>query len=138
MLYSGAMAYASAPDPKAYEAQVYQIVRMIPSGRVMTYGQIAALIAPPPGVDPIQYHKLAPRWVGTAMAHCPDEVPWQRVINSQGKVSERPGMGMMVQRKLLEQEGVVFDERERVDLKRYQWSPGEAGQTSEPAQPRLL
>jgi methylated-DNA-protein-cysteine methyltransferase-like protein len=126
------------PDPRAYAAQVYDIVRMIPSGRVMTYGQIAALILPPPGVDPLQYQKLSPRWVGTAMAHCQDDVPWQRVINSQGKVSERPGMGMMVQRKLLEQEGVVFDERERVDLKRYQWTPDERGQPGGPQQPSLF
>jgi methylated-DNA-protein-cysteine methyltransferase-like protein len=89
----------------------------------MTYGQIAALILPPPGVDPAQYLKLSPRWVGSAMAQCPDDVPWQRVINSQGKVSPRPGFGPTVQRKLLEQEGVVFDEHDRVDLKRYGWEP---------------
>ncbi len=114
---------SNPPDPKAYATKVYEIVRAIPSGRVMTYGQIAALIPPPPRVDPLQYEKLSPRWVGSAMAQCPDDLPWQRVINSQGKVSARPGYGPMVQRKLLEQEGVVFDEKDRVDLGRYEWSP---------------
>ncbi len=121
MLYSGMMAYSNPPDPKAYYAQVYEIVRQIPAGRVTTYGQIAGMLLPPAGVDPAAYERLSPRWVGTAMAQCPDDVPWQRVINSQGKVSHRPGYGPLVQRKLLEQEGVVFDEKERVDLKKYGW-----------------
>ena len=125
MLYSDAMAYSNPPDPKAYNAKVYEIVLQIPSGRVTTYGQIAGVILPPAGVDPAAYERLAPRWVGTAMAQCPAErdVPWQRVINSQGKVSHRPGYGPLVQRKLLEQEGVVFDEHDRVDLEKYGWAP---------------
>ena len=117
------MAYSSPPDPKAYAAAVYEIVRAIPAGRVMTYGQIAALIPPPVELDPVAYLKLSPRWVGGAMALCPDDVPWQRVINSQGKVSARPGSGPSVQRNLLEQEGVLFDERERVHLARFGWAP---------------
>ena len=121
MLYSDAMAYSNPPDPKAYNAKVYEIVLQIPSGRVTTYGQIAGVILPPAGVDPAAYERLAPRWVGTAMAQCPDDVPWQRVINSQGKVSHRPGYGPLVQRTLLEQEGVAFDEHDRVDLKKYGW-----------------
>ncbi len=129
------MAYSNPPDPKAYAAQVYAIVRKIPAGRVMTYGQIALMILPPAGVDPAQYVRLSPRWVGSAMAQCPAErdVPWQRVINSQGKVSPRPGYGPLVQRTLLEQEGVVFDEKERVDLKKYGWP-----EKKEEEPPRLL
>ncbi len=117
------MPFANPPDPKGYAERVYEVVRVIPPGRVMTYGQIAALIPPPARVEPGQYAKLAPRWVGSAMANCGDEVPWQRVINSQGKVSARAGYGPMVQKHLLEQEGVVFDEKERVDLSAYQWEP---------------
>jgi methylated-DNA-protein-cysteine methyltransferase-like protein len=56
------------------------------------------------------------------MAACPQDVPWQRVINSQGKVSLRSGGGGAHQRELLEAEGVIFDERDRVDLKIYAWS----------------
>jgi methylated-DNA-protein-cysteine methyltransferase-like protein len=117
------MPFSNPPDPKAYNAVVYEIVHAIPPGRVMTYGGVAALIPPPAGVDPLQYQKLSPRWVGSAMARCPDDVPWQRVINSQGKISPRPGYGALVQRRLLEQEGVEFDEHERVDLERYAWTP---------------
>lgn len=115
------MSYATPPDPKSYAAKVYAVVRQIPVGRVMTYGQIAALIPPIGPAD--SYLKLAPRWVGSAMAQCPEDVPWQRVINAQGKVSARPGYGPLVQKSLLEQENVVFDAKERVDLKRYGWMP---------------
>jgi methylated-DNA-protein-cysteine methyltransferase related protein len=117
------MTFSNPPNPKAYHDRVYEICRAIPAGRVMTYGRIAQLIPPPAGVAPDTYLKLSPRWVGSAMAACPDDVPWQRVINGQGKVSPRPGLGVLVQRKLLEQEGVVFDTKDRVDLKTYGWQP---------------
>jgi methylated-DNA-protein-cysteine methyltransferase-like protein len=55
------------------------------------------------------------------MAACPQDVPWQRVINSQGKVSLRPGGAATNQRQLLESEGVIFDEHDRVDLNIYAW-----------------
>jgi methylated-DNA-protein-cysteine methyltransferase-like protein len=58
--------------------------------------------------------------VGGAMAACPDDVPWQRVIHSQGKVSERAGA--QKQRQLLEAEGILFDAKDRMDLKKYGWS----------------
>lgn len=119
------MPFSSPPDPKAYAEQVYAIVSTIPSGKVMTYGQVALLILPPPGVDVDTYVKLSPRWVGSAMAQAPESIPWQRVINSQGKVSERPGSGPSRQRQLLEGEGVVFDERGRVDLRIFGWKPGQ-------------
>jgi len=115
------MSFSSPPNPKEYGDQVLAIVASIPPGKVMTYGQIALLIPPPPGVPPEVYVKLSPRWVGSVMAHAPDNVPWQRVINSQGKISERPGMGPLAQRQLLEREGVVFDDSGRVNLAKYQW-----------------
>ncbi len=115
------MPFSSPPNPKEYAEQVLAIVASIPSGKVMTYGQIALLIPPPPGVPPEDYVKLSPRWVGSVMAHAPDNVPWQRVINSQGKISERPGVGPLAQRQLLEREGIIFDDRGRVNLAKYQW-----------------
>jgi methylated-DNA-protein-cysteine methyltransferase-like protein len=115
------MSFSSPPNPKEYAEQVLAIVSSIPPGKVMTYGQIALLIPPPPGVPPEVYVKLSPRWVGSVMAHAPDNVPWQRVINSQGKISERPGMGPLAQRQLLEGEGVAFDDRGRVNLAKCQW-----------------
>lgn len=113
--------FTSPPDRLAYNQRVWQIVRQIPAGNVATYGQIALLIPPPPGVDPDEYLAFGARWVGGAMASCPDDVPWQRVINSQGKIS-LPGETAMHQRQLLESEGIIFDSRDRINLSIYRWS----------------
>lgn len=113
--------YVSPPKREEFNRQVWDLVRQIPAGKVSTYGKIAALLPPPPGMDIKAYLAFGPRWVGGAMAACPQDVPWQRVINSQGKVSLRPGGGGAHQRQLLEDEGVVFNEHDRVDLKIYAW-----------------
>jgi len=113
--------FTSPPDPKAFNARVWEIVRQIPPGRVCTYGQIAAMIPLPDGMNLRDYEAFGARWVGGAMAACPDDVPWQRVINAQGKISIRKTGGHLRQRALLEAEGVEFDERERIDLARYGW-----------------
>ena len=116
--------FVSPPNLHAFNALVWEIVRQIPSGRVATYGQVAGLIPPPGDMDPKSYLAFGARWVGGAMAACPEGVPWQRVINAQGKISLRAGAEK--QRQLLEEEGVEFDEREKVDLKRFQWTGPEA------------
>jgi methylated-DNA-protein-cysteine methyltransferase related protein len=116
-----AQRYVSPPKREEFNHKVWALVRQIPPGKVSTYGQIASLLPPPPGMDPKSYLAFGARWVGGAMAACPQDVPWQRVINSQGKVSLRPGGGGAHQRELLESEGVIFDEHDRVDLKRYAW-----------------
>ncbi len=127
------MRFSSPPNQQAYYEQVWQLVRQIPPGKVASYGQIALLIPPPAGVEFDSYKAFGPRWVGGAMAACPDDVPWQRVINSQGKISARPGAER--QRELLEEEGVEFA-KDKVDLKKYGWKgPNEA---DEPQQPTLL
>src|SRR5258705_3525879 len=107
-------AFTSPPDPKVFQAQVWDITRQVPRGRVATYGQIAAMIPPPGAMSPKDYQAFGARWVGGAMAACPDDVPWQRVINAQGKISPRPGAER--QRLLLEEEGVAFDERGKIDF----------------------
>ena len=112
-------AFTSPPNLHAFNALVWDIVRQIPSGRVATYGQIARIIPPPAGVEAKSYLSLGPRWVGSAMAKCPDDAPWQRVINSKGEISLRPGAEE--QRALLEAEGVEFDERGRIDLHLFGW-----------------
>ena len=104
----------------AFNQQVWRIARQVPAGRVTTYGAVAALIPTPPGVDPAEYAAHRARWAGNAMAACPADVPWQRVINAQGKISARQGAEL--QKKLLEQEGITFDAKERVDLKKYGWT----------------
>jgi methylated-DNA-protein-cysteine methyltransferase-like protein len=116
-----AQRYVSPPKRDEFNRLVWALVRQIPQGKVSTYGQIASFVTPPPGMDPKSYLAFGARWVGGAMADCPEDVPWQRVINSQGKVSLRPGGGGEHQRQLLESEGVVFDDRDRVDLKKYAW-----------------
>lgn len=93
--------------------QVYRIVRHIPPGRVATYGQIARLLGMP----------HAARTVGWALRGLPDgsDVPWQRVINAQGAIS-LGHYGAAVQRALLEEEGIVFDDHGRLDLSVYGWT----------------
>ncbi len=124
--------FLSPPDPIAYNGQVWEVARRIPRGRVASYGQIARLISAPEGIDPESYQALGARWVGSAMSVCPDDVPWQRVINSKGEISLRGGAEQ--QRRLLEAEGVVFNEKGRVDMARFGWQPGRI----EPEQPRLF
>jgi methylated-DNA-protein-cysteine methyltransferase-like protein len=95
--------------------EVYRLVRRIPLGRVMTYGQIAALLE----------HGLSPRAVGWAMHGCPANVPWQRVVNASGGCStERlPDGPPGLQRALLEAEGVAFRDSGTLDLETYRWEP---------------
>jgi methylated-DNA-protein-cysteine methyltransferase-like protein len=90
----------------------------------MTYGAVAARIPAPRGVDPLGYDRIRARWVGYALAACPEDVPWHRVINAQGRISPRIAQGHQLQRVLLEDEGVKFDEHQRVDLTQYGWHPG--------------
>jgi methylated-DNA-protein-cysteine methyltransferase-like protein len=111
--------FTSSPNTRAFNARVWEIVCQVPPGRVTSYGQIASMIPPPEGMNPKSYDAFAARWVGAAMAACPQDVPWQRVINSQGKLSLRAGAGQ--QQQLLEAEGVEFNERGRVDLKKFGW-----------------
>jgi methylated-DNA-protein-cysteine methyltransferase-like protein len=85
---------------------VWEIVRQILQGRVSTYGRIAAFLPPPKGISERAYEVRGARMVGGAMAACPADVPWQRVINAQGKVSLRSGGGGEGQRAILESEGV--------------------------------
>ncbi len=95
--------------------EVWDLVRRIPPGRVMTYGQISVLLD----------QRLSPRAVGWALHRCPEDVPWQRVVNAAGRTStdRLPDMPPGLQRTLLEREGVVFSERGVLDLERYRWSP---------------
>ena len=94
-------------------SRIYTIVRMIPHGRVATYGQIAA----------IEGNSTA-RLVGYALAALSDSdraVPWQRVVNRAGAVSERSGGGVARQRHALEAEGVLFDATGRIDFDLAGW-----------------
>lgn len=96
--------------------EVWEVVRAIPRGRVMNYGQVAALLERP----------LSPRAVGWALDACPDDVPWQRVVNVRGEcsVDHKAGAEPGRQRRLLEAEGVRFADG-RVIMEQFRW--GSAG-----------
>ena len=94
--------------------KVYRLVRQIPHGKVTSYGAIARMLE----------HPHAARTVGWALHSMPDgsDVPWWRVINSRGYVSTTcREHAANVQRELLEDEGVEFDERGYVDWDRFGW-----------------
>jgi len=101
-------------NDKHYRERVYEIVRQIPRGRVMTYGQIAAILG----------EGYTPRTVGYVMHGADSEgLPWQRVINSQGKCSTgKMTIPVNLQQSMLEQEGVKFA-KDKCDLKEVGWSP---------------
>ncbi len=111
--------FTSPKNQLDYHIEVWEIVKAIPAGMVCTYGRIAAMIPPPNGMEPKSYRAFGARWVGGAMANCPDDVPWWRVVNAQGKISERPGAAR--QKELLRMEGVIFDEKGKIDLKDFLW-----------------
>lgn len=88
--------------------RIYQVVRSIPAGKVTTYGQVAKLAG-----------GCSARNVGYAMSSLPfnTDVPWQRVINVKGEISQRTdGNGDLIQRQILEGEGVTFNAKNQVDL----------------------
>lgn len=117
-------AFTSPPFRHAFDAQVWDIVAAIPRGKVMTYGQIAASIPRPKGIRAPFYHAARARWVGSAMAASPGTIPWHRVINAQGKISVRTGNDHhLLQRSMLEAEGIRFDAKGRIDLERFGFSP---------------
>lgn len=80
----------------------------------MAYGQIALILG----------EGYTARTVGYVMHASPDDVPWQRVINSQGKCSTgRLTIPINLQQELLEAEGVIFKKSGKCDLSEYQWFP---------------
>lgn len=99
----------------AFSERIKEIIRSIPKGKVATYGQIAAFAGSP----------RAARQVVRILHACTikDNLPWHRVINSQGKISLKPGHGYESQKKLLQKEGVKFFLDGSIDMKKYQWRP---------------
>lgn len=109
--------------------QVYEIARQIPRGKVYTYGLISKRMNK-------RLSAAAVGWAMNALGRGKDEkgytsnnVPWHRVINSQGKLSTQLDSGMLspdgrpanLQRVLLEQEGISFRDNDSIDLSRYLW-----------------
>ena len=91
--------------------QVYALVCAVPEGRVVSYGQIAAMLGRP----------RAARMVGWAMRCSPDDVPWQRVVMADGTVAGGDFAGL--RRAMLREEGAAFLPDSRVDMKKCRWLP---------------
>lgn len=98
------------------EDKITATARRIPKGRVATYGQVAKLAGIPKNA----------RQVGTVLRNLPENsrVPWYRVVNSQGRISERSDATFEgLQQHLLAEEGVFLDDTGRIDLANVQWRP---------------
>ena len=105
-------------DTEIY-APVYALVRSVPAGCVVTYGQVAGLLTTV---------SVTARQVGTAMRYAPKEVPWQRVVGAGGKlpIAKLSPELQARQRRLLEGEGVTFKSAsDTVDMARHQWRAAE-------------
>jgi len=97
---------------KGFFERVYDVVRQIPEGKVATYGQIARIIGEP----------RKAKIVGWALHSNPykGDVPCHRVVNRNGELSGSFAFGgMEVQRKLLENEGIIFNEDGTINLHKY-------------------
>src|SRR4051812_16521845 len=102
-----------------FRERVYALVRLIPPGRVMTYGQVALCLGAP----------RASRVVGGALHTLPPDstVPWQRIVNRAGRISARcPEHSVHLQALLLRAEGVAVTPDYALSLARYRWWPDEA------------
>ncbi len=99
-----------------FTEQAIEVIRSIPEGKVATYGGVAALAGNP----------RAARQVVRILHTCSrkEGLPWQRVINREGRISLKRGQGYEEQKKLLEQEGVEFDLSGRVNFEEFLWIPG--------------
>lgn len=101
----------TAPDN--FAKQVYALVVLIPPGRVMTYGQIAALCGSP----------RAARVVGGVAHFGPEELPWHRVVNKVGGLAGAFPGGRTEQAARLAAEGVVVSADYMVDVEGLRWWP---------------
>ena len=99
-------------EPPLYQ-KIHHIISLIPFGKVATYGQIAEIVG-----------GCTARMVGYATSAAPQysDIPWQRVINYKGGISQRSsGSGGLLQQKLLEAEGIEFNQYGRTDLEHFRW-----------------
>ena len=116
------------PDSQ-YRERVYKIVRRIPKGRVMTYGQIAYMLG----------EGYTPRTVGFVMHGADDQTPWHRVLNSQGRCSTG---GIVLpsdkQQRMLEREGIKFSDSGRCDLEKVLWRPRGSQSMDKVTKPRAV
>jgi methylated-DNA-protein-cysteine methyltransferase-like protein len=107
-------------DLLSFNEKVYALVRHIPPGRLLTYGRIAALLETPRGARAVGW---AMHGAGSSPATA--DIPWQRVVSSAGRISTKHHTADE-QKRLLEAEGVRFDERDSLKILRFNailWIP---------------
>jgi methylated-DNA-protein-cysteine methyltransferase-like protein len=107
---------STTSDEPTIAERVWQVIAMIPKGRVATYGQVAELAGLPGGA----------RRVGHLLSHLPKgtRIPWHRVVNAAGGISLPEGSGGFArQHTLLAKEGIVFSDSQRIALRKYRWQP---------------
>ncbi|MCM3761108.1 MGMT family protein [Alkalihalobacillus oceani] len=98
-----------------FTKRAIQIIKQIPPGKVMTYGQIAALAGSPRGARQVVriLHSMSKK----------QRLPWHRVINAKGEIGLKDDEAFQVQKLSLESEGITFTEDDRIELERYQFRP---------------
>jgi len=97
-----------------FKDKVISTVKSIPKGKVLSYGAVASMAGSP----------RAARQVGFILRQAdPGSLPWWRVVNSKGQVSIKGNLeaSKELQKKLLEEEGVVVDNNYKLDLVKYYW-----------------
>jgi len=102
-------------DSDSFASRIKQIIKLIPFGRVATYGQIAAMAGNPRGVRGVV-------WILHSSSQV-ENLPWHRVINRKGRISLPSGDGYEEQKMRLEAEGVSFSPEDNIDLEQFLWQP---------------
>jgi methylated-DNA-protein-cysteine methyltransferase related protein len=101
---------------KPFTKEVVEIIKQIPSGKVMTYGQIAKMAGSPRGARQVVriLHSMSEKY----------KLPWHRVINAKGEIAITNEEFSSIQKMSLEAEGVEFIRHNAINLKKHQWDGG--------------
>ena len=96
-----------------FTQKVIEIIKSIPKGKICTYGTIALMAGQPNGARQVTriLHSMSRKY----------DLPWYRIINAKGLISLPKSHGYEEQKALLQSEGVKFDDKDRIDLKKYLW-----------------
>jgi methylated-DNA-protein-cysteine methyltransferase-like protein len=107
---------AGAEKERSFTQKAKALIKRVPKGKVATYGQIAALAGSPLGARQVVriLHSSSRK----------DNLPWHRIINSQGRIALKRGQGYEEQLTLLQNEGVALTKDGSINLDIYQWNPG--------------